>query len=296
MNSRVRKNPILPYGPASDFIIEVLSEFKFYNDYASGAISQKEYQKAFDKNSKEIAVWLLGDEHLISLAREYPPDFDKHALGIFSKLVENGLLQEPDEDTEEPWRVFKKRVRRDFKHGRNHTFIQPDEARLLFQISLAKKPRSVIAVGSYYGYWAIWAMAGAYSVGGKMVLIDPNSKVCALAKSNFQSMRLGKFTKIFAEKAEVVLPKLDEQADLVLLDASGAQDSRNAEYRGKGIYSFLIEPIMKKIANGGILVVHNDTPSTSSRHPLSKFHTFCNDHFLYSFHAPTPEGIGVYFN
>ena len=155
-------------------------------------------------------------------------------------------------------------------------------------------PLSMIAVGAFYGYWAVWAMPGIKAVGGKALLIDPNPAVCRLAKTNFEKMRYSHFTNVAASKAEDVMPDVDEQADLVLLDASGAHDSRNHAYRGKGIYSFLIEPIWQKMADGGLLVVHNDKPATGKGDVLKGFHEFCADHFHHSFYAPTPEGIGIY--
>lgn len=285
----------MPYGPASDFILKVLSEYQFHRDYWSEKIPREEYLKALRKNSREVNNSLLNDEHLCWLAREYPPDFDKNALSIFSNLVSQKLLRGVDNSLMNYYGKFRNIVSRRFNHGNNHTFIQPDEAHLLYLISMSKMPLSMIAIGSYYGYWAVWAMPGVHAVGGRAVLIDPNRKVCRLAKSNFERMNFKKITRIFASKAEDVLPKINEPADLVFLDASGSHDSRNKSYRGKGIYSFLIDMIWEKMARDSILVVHNDKPSKNKDDILKPFHRFCVEHFRHSFYAPTSEGVGIYW-
>lgn len=295
MTVQKKNRQTMPYGPASDFILKVLSKYQFQRDYLANKISREEYLIALRKNSREVNNSLLNDEHLCWLAREYQPDFDKHALSIFSDLVNQKLLRDVDNSIIDYYGKFRNLVGKRFNHGTNHTFIQPDEAHLLYLISMSKMPLSMIAIGSYYGYWAVWAMPGLRAIGGSATLIDPNSKVCRLAKSNFKRMHFKKITRIFASKAEDVLPKITEPADLVLLDASGSHDSRNKSYRGKGIYSFLIEPIWEKMAKGGILVVHNDKPSKRKDDVLKPFHKFCSEHFRHSFYAPTPEGIGIYW-
>ncbi len=40
-------------------------------------------------------------------------------------------------------------------------------------------------LGSYYGYWAAWAVPAVAARGGRVTLVDPDPTACAVARRNF---------------------------------------------------------------------------------------------------------------
>jgi predicted O-methyltransferase YrrM len=283
---------MIPPGPVSDHVQGVLSEFPVYRDYCAGRISRDKYLAGLDEQAVEIKQRLGDSEHLVRLASLYPPDFDEESDEIFDTLlVEGFVLKKPPAQA---FDAFREKVRAAYDHGEHHTYIQPDEARLLYFLSMALKPKRVVAVGSYYGYWAIWAMPGVMAAGGQAVLIDPDAEVCALAEKNFRALGYGESAVVRAKKAEDVFPQIPRGIDLALLDADGGRDNPDPAYHGKGIYGFLVEGIFDRMRDDALLVVHNDYAEGPRAASLERFHAFCRDNFRTQHVAETPEGFGVY--
>ena len=283
---------MMPFGPAVDYIQAVLSKFPAYREYRSGRISREQYVERLEAQAAELRQRLGKFTHLYDLAISYPADFDTQAEEIFSTLLAQGFV--PEQPAVAPFNQFRQRILASYDHGRYHTYIHPDEARLLYFISMARKPRHMVAIGSFYGYWAAWAMPGVQAAGGEALLVDPNREVCALAEENLRKLGFADRTIVRAEKAETVLPTMDGQVELALLDATGPPDHPDPAYRGKGIYGFLIKDIFAIMRDGALLVVHNDSLPENDDVSLESFHAFCRDHFRKQLVAPTPEVFGVY--
>jgi len=292
-------------GPVSDHIQAALSEFPVYRDYQAGKISHEQYVDGLEARAAEIEERLGNARHLRLVASRYPADFDRHAGDVFAALLAKGFVSE--NPPVEAFSKFRETVFSSYDHGENRTFIHPDEARLVYFLSMARKPQLMVAIGAYYGYWAIWAMPGVAAAGGRAILIDPNPAVCALAEKNFRALGFGERTTVRAKKAESVSPGLKpDSVDLVLLDAAGGKDNPDPAYHGKGIYAFMIEGVYDKMRDGALLVTHNDyQPGIGSNRlsqpiversarQLERFHAFCRQRFRKSHVAPTPDGFGVY--
>jgi len=291
-------------GPVSDHLQAALSEVPVYRDYRDGKISRDQYVEGLEANAEEIETQLAARGHWRMLASRYPADFDQQAEEIFSALLAEGFVSERPATA--PFEAFRRKALAAYDHGENRTFIHPDEARLVYFLSMAKKPRRMIAIGSYYGYWAIWAMPGVQAAGGQALLIDPNPAVCALAEKNFKALGFGPFTTVRAQKAEALFDEMAAGIDMVLLDAAGGKDSPDPAYHGKGIYAFMAEGVYDKMSPGALLAVHNDyLPHVGANRlsrafleraakPLERFHAFCQSRFRKCHVAPTPDGFGVY--
>jgi predicted O-methyltransferase YrrM len=136
-------------------------------------------------------------------------------------------------------------------------------------------------------------------------LIDPNPAVAALARKNFETLGFGERTTVRNDKAENVLPTLEADVDLALLDADGPKDMP-PEFRGKGIYALLAERAFPRMTPGALLAVHNDYEPGVGENDLSRahvermadrherFHAFCHGHFAQWHVAASPDGFGVY--
>lgn len=283
---------MIPPGPVSDHVQAVLSKFPVYRDYCAGRISRAQYLAGLDEQADEIRSRLGDSDHLVRLASLYPPDFDTAADEIFEALLADGFVSE--RPPTQAFDAYRERVLAAYDHGARHTYIHPDDARLLYFLSTAVKPRRMVVVGSYYGYWAVWAMPAVQAAGGEAVLIDPDAEVCALAEQNFRTLGFADSAVVRAQTAEAVFPNIPPGVDMALLDAAGSGEHPDPAYHGKGIYGFLVEDIFDRMNDGALLVVHNDEVAGASRRPLERFHAFCRDNFRAQHVAETPEGFGIY--
>ena len=283
---------MVPPGPIFDHMHAVLSEFSVYGDYCAGRLTREAYMAGLEAHAAGITDRLGGSKHLYRLALRFPPDFDAEADEVLSVLLAKGLVSEHRSGP--AFEAYREKLAASYDHGTNRTYILPDDARLLYFISMAVKPERMIVAGSYYGYWAAWAMPGVEAAGGEAVLLDPNAAVCALAGQNFRSLGYGARTTVHAKKAEDVFPTIAPGVDLVLLDAAGPDEHPDPAYRSKGIYGFLIGGIFEKMRDGALLVVHNDYMDGPGGRELEGFHAFCRANFCAQHVAQTPEGFGVY--
>jgi len=283
---------MIPPGPVSDHVQDILSTFPVYRDYRAGWVPRTEYTRWIETDAATVKAALGDSASLLRLASRYPPDFDAHADEVFGALVHSGLL--PGADNAAGFNEYRDTIRASYDHGDNHTYIQPDEARLLYLISTAIRPKRMLAVGSYYGYWAVWAMPGVAAAAGQATLIDPDAEVCALAEKNFRALGYGESAVVHAQPAEAVFPDIAPGIDLALLDAAGSGEHPDPAYHGKGIYGFLVEGVFGRMRDGALLVVHNDYAQGPRAASLERFHAFCRDNFRAHHVAETPEGFGVY--
>ena len=287
---------MIPPGPVADYILNALSAFAFVRDYRAGRLTRAEYAAALDAHADEVTARLDGDGHRFWLAKRYPPDFDAAADAILDSLVADGFL---DGIPTAAFDEYRARIRAAYDHDTRRTSIHPDDARLAYFISMAVRPKRLLVVGSYYGYWAVWAMPGVVAAddasgGGRAVLIDPDREVSALAERNFRALGFGDRTTVHPKKAEEVFPSIEPGLDLVMLDAAGADDHPDPAYHGKGVYGFLIEGIYGRMRDGALLVVHNDAPPEEDDGGLDRFHAFCAARFRKGIVTDTPEGVGIY--
>ncbi|MCX7012182.1 MAG: class I SAM-dependent methyltransferase [Candidatus Sumerlaeota bacterium] len=294
----------MPSGPMSDTILAALAEYEPYRELRAGKIAREEFLNRLEASPGGLEQRLGNARHIWFLASRYPADFDRQSDEIFAQLRADGIVAGQPSVAE--FEAFRRRLLAIWDHGENRTFIHPDEARVLYFLSMAKKPKRMVAIGCYYGYWAIWAMPGVAAGDGRATLIDPNPAVTALAEKNFKAMGFGERTEVVTAKAETLFAGMDADIDMVLLDANGGRDNPDPNYHGKGIYAFMMEGIYDKMVDGALLVVHNDyRPNIGSNRlaqkfldnlasKLDRFHAFVDSRFRKGRVTPTPDGLGVY--
>ena len=291
-------------GPVCERLLATLSEIPLFCDYRDGRITQDEYLAGLQARREELEHRLGGPRQLGLLASRFPRDMANHPLELFSDLRAQGFVNgEPDAAA---YAEFRERMAEEYDHGENRTFIQHDEGGLAYLIAMDKRPKHMVTIGSYYGYWAVWAMPGVEAGDGDAALIDPNPKVCELAEKNFAALGYGERTAVLNARGEDVVDQLPDGIDLVLLDAAGGREHPDPRYHGKGIYALLATSVFPKMADRALLLAHNDYRSPVGVNPLSRpyierstkqlelFHSFCDDHFRRGMVLDTPDGFGVY--
>ena len=264
-----------------------LSGFAFYRDYRAGVISQEEFAARLDEHAAE-----LGDDWLLGQAKRFPADDAACVAEALKVLERQGFISDATYP-QEGFDAFRTRVRSDYEHETRSTYIFPEEERLVYALASIVQPRLALTAGSYYAYWAIWAMPAVAEAGGRAILCDPDPAVCALAGRNLDGMGYADVAEVRNEDAMKVYPTLDAPVDLMLLDASGPGDHPDPDYHGKRIYYPLLKGAFEHLADGALVVVHNaqgaaDSPS------MRKFYDFVREHFTRRAEFATTCGVGVY--
>ncbi len=118
------------------------------------------------------------------------------------------------------------------------------QGRLLELISRALRPLKILEIGTYTGYSAI-CMAKGLQPGGKLITIDINDELEDMARRYFKQAGVDEQIKRLSGNALEIIPTLNEQFDLVFIDADKVNYPR--------YYSLVVE----KVRPGGIILADN---------------------------------------
>jgi len=236
----------------------ILSSKAYYVEYLNGEINSAGFRKAMlaDKSLEEVAGFSKDRIARIALT---PPDEKLPAETITKHLVNNNIIP-PCENRYDGFDEYRKHIRGSFNHGEFITFIYPEDEGLLYAMANIAQPKRVFVAGSYYGYFAIWAMKAIAEQGGMCVLSDIDAQVCALAKENFEALGFGEHAEITCKDSEKLLLNRTEPIDMLVLDATGKRDDPRREYRGKRIYGALLKDAKRLLREGSVIVIHNMEP------------------------------------
>jgi caffeoyl-CoA O-methyltransferase len=105
-------------------------------------------------------------------------------------------------------------------------------------------PKRVLEIGTFTGYSAI-CMAKGLSKDGKLLSIDNNEEIEAIARKYFELSQLTDKIELKIGDAKTIIPTLDWSLDLVFIDA---------DKRAYGLYYDLI---IDKLNSGGIIIADN---------------------------------------
>ncbi|QEK12115.1 O-methyltransferase [Crassaminicella thermophila] len=126
----------------------------------------------------------------------------------------------------------------------NHVpIIQPEVAKLLEVITKINRTKSILEIGTAIGYSAI-ILTNAME-DGKLVSIEKRSDMVEIATNNIHKAGLSEKIKIIEGSAEYILPALNEEFDLIFLDAA------------KGQYMSFFSASINLLKKGGVLVSDN---------------------------------------
>lgn len=243
---------------------KVLSSKEYYKEYQDRKINTAQFCEAMlaDTSLENIEGFYKGNIRRIALT---PPDEMLPTETIIGYLVKNNIISSCA-NMYDGFDEYRKYIRENYNHGEFLTFIYPEDERLLYAASQIMQPKTAIVAGSYYGYFAVWAMKTIHANGGMAVLSDINGEVCKLAQENFDKLGYANNVKIYAEDAEKVLSRHTEPVDMLVLDATGRHDDPRPEYRGKRIYGALLKAARHLLKKGSVIVIHNMEPE----HPEMK--------------------------
>ncbi len=242
-----------PCGTAHRLVCDRLSDLPAFAEFRGGRLSRSEYQRVID--TLRCSEWGLNEDQL-NLSTRFPQDEPSLVDGMLSTLAGDGTITSTAYPSAS-FAAYAADVQERFSHGANLTFIFPEEARFLFALAHVAAPAATVFLGSYYGYWAIWALPGIVAASGHAVLIDPDPDVLDLSRTNIERFGWADHCSFVCEDAAAYLERVPQGFDLAVLDAEGPHAVGPPERRAKAIYGPLTETVTPLLRPGGLLVAHN---------------------------------------
>jgi len=241
-------------GPLFDIVDAALRDCREYRDFRAGRISRAAFCRFLDRMAP-VLIGLGVPENDVHFTKRYPRSAENFVQDALEQLVARGVLPTAAYD-HAAYRINEEALRCEFDHDRFGTYIYPEESRLLFAIADILRPRCAVFLGSYYGYWAAWAVP-AMADDGRAILVDPDPAVAQAARRNLAARRYRGRAEIVAATGEEFLAGSHEQFDLVVIDAELPRTHPDPAQRGKGIYGHLLRASLPRLAQSATLVCHN---------------------------------------
>ena len=168
---------------------------------------------------------------------EFDENFQKVSEEL-EKFCDNFLIEGVPEDYKGVW-LPKNEVRA--------WAIPRQSAEILKILVLANKSKTVLELGTSFGYSAIWLASAVKELNGKVHTVDLIKPKIKEAKKNFKKAKLEKFINQIEGEILQVLSKWNKKIDFVFLDADKPNYLK---------YIKKMEPYFKK---GTIIVADNAT-------------------------------------
>ncbi len=241
-------------GPVVESALAVLRSRPEYAEFQQGG-SRKAFSEFLDCIAAELIAEGLPAED-VHFAKRYPRSTSGFVADSLRTLQQSGVLRHCDYDSER-YDAIKREMELHHLHGSFRTYIYPEEARLLYAIIDIEKPRRVVFLGSYYGYWAHAALTAIAAAGGTAVLVDPDPVAQDVARSNLLRASLLGRVEIAICTGQEFMDRSSGRFDMVVLDAEGPRDHADPQQRGKRIYEPLLRHALPRIEAGALLACHN---------------------------------------
>jgi predicted O-methyltransferase YrrM len=248
-------NEHLMAGPVYQIAEAVLRKQPEFSAFRNGELSRARFATFLDQMAATLhRAGLPPDD--VQFAKRYPASDATFVDDWMRRLAAAGIVPTPEYDRA-AFRRAAAAARRHFHHGPFATYIYPEEARLLFAVCDVLRPHHTVVLGSYYGYWAYWAAAAVARHGGRLVLVDPDSRAQAVARKSFARLGLSRCTEIIEDTGEAYLTRCAEPVDCVVLDAELPRTGGNPLTAGKSIYAVLLHAALERTRPGAALICHN---------------------------------------
>ncbi|WP_435601882.1 diiron oxygenase [Streptomyces sp. bgisy130] len=289
-------------GAVDSLIRSRLRDITALTEFSNGVISRECLQEAITEQKPED--WGVNEDQL-NLATRLAVDEESMVDELLKQLHTTNVITGADYDREKFDR-YRSRVAAKFQHEGNATYIFPEEARLLYAVAEIMAPSRVLFMGSYYGYWAAWALPGIVAAGGEAILIDPDQRALDLSVDNMRRLGYADFCTFVCEDAIAYLERNRALCDLAVLDAEGPISEGPVDRRSKAIYGPITSALTPRLRAGGVLLAHNIllTNLTDNAYFEQKIAKNCEQfaeffglvarHYDRALTFPTSEGVGVY--
>jgi predicted O-methyltransferase YrrM len=123
--------------------------------------------------------------------------------------------------------------------------LRPDSAKLLFNLAVSNKAKSIVEIGTRAGYSTLWLAYAASITGGKVVTYEIDPTYAEQAQANIAQANLSDYVEILVGDARELLRGSEEPIDFVFIDAEKAQ------------YESYIDAVYKQLDIGSMVVADN---------------------------------------
>ncbi len=123
--------------------------------------------------------------------------------------------------------------------------IGPTVAPLLTLIANLTKAREILEIGTAIGYSTIWFATAAKLTKGLVTTVELDEKRADEAERNIREAGLSKYVRVIRGDIMKSLPELKGPYDLIFIDTA------------KELYLPLLEPCVKRLRTGGVLMADN---------------------------------------
>lgn len=252
-------------GPIFEAIHGALHGRFEYDRFRTGALSRAGFANFLDHSANDLIAGGVPPND-VHFAKRFPRSHENFVHDALAALVDRGLLPHTRYDPKHAAEARHAAARYD--HAGYATYIYPEEGMLLHAIAEIVQPRRVVFLGSYYGYWACWALPEIVRAGGTAVLVDPDPLVQAVARGNLVAASIAQHVELVVDTGQAYLSRTADLFDLVVLDAEGRRDDPDPSSRGKRVYQPLLAHVLPRMTADALLVCHNILLSDHSGTPF----------------------------
>lgn len=297
----VAESPAL-VGTVFDAVHATLGRSPLYRSFRANGCSRSEFHRFVEAQTEYLQTAGVPKSD-IPFMKRFPREPRACAMLVVADMQRRGILPAASCDTSLLEQT--ERMMASYQHGPFKTFIYPEEGLLLAAVAQIAAPRHAIFLGSYYGYWAHWAIPAIVSAGGRVTLVDPNPACCDTARANLLVNGFAEWVDVVEAPGESYLAANRETFDLVVLDAENPRDHPDPNQRGKRVYHSLMRACLPRLVPAALLVCHNILFTDDSGDPtfvhviernrdeLASFAELAAGHFAPFVEYRTTEGVGI---
>lgn len=132
----------------------------------------------------------------------------------------------------------------DYASAHDIPIVQLETAQFLTTLGHLRRPHDILEIGCAIGYSSI-LMSGTLDDGGKIVTIEYDSALAALARENIRRAGLYDTITVAEGDAKELLPNIGGQFDLIFLDGPKAH------------YIYMLNDCLRLLRSGGMLIADN---------------------------------------
>ncbi len=286
-------------------IDQALNQYPWYREYLHNDLARNDYLKILLEHKSDLEAAGLNEDQ-IHLSSRFPLNAEFTVEQILYDLCVRDIIPSVDYPKDKFALLFQQ-VHDSFQHESYTTYIFPEEARLLYALTHITKPKFMIFLGSYYGYWAIYAATILKETGGCAYLIDTDKNVISLAEKNMKQFNVDSVVRLINEDAITFLGREKIATDFIVLDPEGPKQGDDPDLLDKAIYYPMMKAATPLLASNGIVLCHNillDNPVKEDQYfakkidynygQFTKFLPFMNENYSQGVWYDTTEGVGVF--
>ena len=131
-------------------------------------------------------------------------------------------------------------LKRDFGLG-----VTVSDGRRLYDLVVEKGYRHALDLGTAKGYAALWIGLAMKKTGGKVITIEIDPEVAAIAREHFRQAGLGSVIDSRINDALLEIPKIPGEFDFVFMDVGAPLNKK------------LLDLFYTRILPGGVIAAHN---------------------------------------